>query len=224
MSGERQFRATLERDSRSLGWIVAHVPFDARLVWPGMIRTRVQGRVEGPFGGVNFRTSLFHATAAKEQDFLLVNQSMQKGAGVSCGQEASFTLAPDLEERAAELPDELDCLLDEAPGLRAWYAALSEYSRRELGKWISAVKGSDARCRRAQQTAERLLATMEAEIELPPRIKRALCAKPRAMQGWLSMPPSHRRAELLAIFSYQSPEAQERRLAKLVEKAEARED
>ena len=113
-------------------------------------------------------------------------------------------------------------MLDEAEGLRAWYGGLSEYTRRELGKWIAGVKGEGARLRRAEQAAERLLNTMEAEVELPPVLQQAFRARPAARVGWERMTVAQRRSELMAVFHYQSPEARETRVAKLCKAAESR--
>jgi uncharacterized protein YdeI (YjbR/CyaY-like superfamily) len=136
-----------------------------------------------------------------------------------------FAVAPDLEPRDAELPEELAALLEDVsetgePGLRAWYSTLSEYWRREIGKWVMGVKSDEARMRRAQQMAERLLATMEGERELPPVIEGAFRARPRARAGWSRMTPAQRRSELMAVFYYQTPEAQSRRVEKLCDAAE----
>jgi uncharacterized protein YdeI (YjbR/CyaY-like superfamily) len=76
--------------------------------------------------------------------------------------------------------------------------------------------------RRAQQMAERLLATMEAEAELPPVVARALRGRPKAKIGWERMTAVQRRSELMGVFYYQTPEARERRVQKLVEAAERR--
>ncbi len=217
----RRFRAVLERGDRALGWTIVRVPFDPHEAWPEIVRLRVCGEVRGPRGEVRFRTSLFPVSGG-DGFFVLVNRAMQREAGVAVGDAAEFSLAPDLEPRPAELPEELDALLDEAEGLRAWYGALTEYTRREIGKWIGGVKGEEARLRRAEQMAERLLSTMEAEVELPPVIEQAFRARPKARAGWARMTAAQRRAELMAVFYYQTPEARGKRLAKLVEVAERR--
>ena len=217
----RTFRAVLERGDRALGWTVARVPFDPAAVWPRMIRLRICGEIGGPRGTQPFRSSLF-SWADSSGFYVLVNRAMQEGVGVSLGSEAELRIEPDLEQRAANLPEELDALLDEGEGLRAWYEALSEYTRREIGKWIDGVKGAEARLRRAEQTAERLLSTMEAEAELPPLIQRAFRARPKARIGWERLTPAQRRAQLMAVFHYQSPEAREKRLAKLCDVAEGK--
>jgi uncharacterized protein YdeI (YjbR/CyaY-like superfamily) len=130
-----------------------------------------------------------------------------------------ISLEPDLEPRPAELPDELAALLEDEPGLRSWYDELSESMRREIGKWVLGVKSEASRVRRAQQMAERLLATMEAEKELPPLIAKALGARPKAKQGWERMTPVQRKQQLLGVFYYQTLDARQRRLEKLVDVA-----
>ena len=165
--------------------------------------------------GLGFRTSLFPATGGGY--FLLINNAMQRGAGVHAGDVAEFRLEPDRDERPAELPDELAVLLDEGDGLREWYGGLTEYTRREIGKWVNGVKGDEARMRRAEQMAERLMATMEAEVELPPLIATALRRRPGAMAGWEKMSVARRRASLMAVFYYQTVEARKKRLEKVVD-------
>ena len=202
---------TRETGDRALGWTIARVPFDPAKVWPERVRLRVKGTVNR----FAFRTSLFPEEGKLASYYLLVNRVMQQGGKAKLGHLAKFTLEPDLDPRLAELPDELDTLLEEADGLRAWYDALSEYTRRELGKWVLGVKSDEARMRRAQQAAERLLATMEAEVELPPAITKAFARRPKAREGWATMTDLQRRNELMAVFYYQTPEAREKRLGKL---------
>ena len=79
-----------------------------------------------------------------------------------------FTIAPDLEERTPTVPPELAKLLKTEKKLAKWYEGLSEPTRWEIAKWIDGVKSAEARQRRAEQMAERLMLTMEGEKELPP--------------------------------------------------------
>ena len=212
----RRFEAVLEKGDPALGWTIALLPFDPHAAWQEMVRLRVAGEVNG----FAFRTSLFGG--APDGYYLLVNRAMQRGAKVSLGHKAAFALWPDLEVRPAELPDELALLLDEEPGLRAWYDHLGEYTRREIGKWLNGVKSPEAQAGRAMQMAERLLSTMEAEQELPPLIATALRRHAGAMAGWERMTAAQRRAELMAVFYYQTPEARQKRVAKLCEAAAKR--
>jgi uncharacterized protein YdeI (YjbR/CyaY-like superfamily) len=211
----KMFKARLEKGDRALGWTIARVPFEPGKVWKTMVRLRVRGDVNG----FAFRTSLF-PDAERGGFYLLVNKAMQKGADVSLGDEAEFRLEPDLEERPAELPDELAVLLDEEAGLREWYEGLTEYWRRSIGVWVLEPKSDAAKMRRAEQMAERLLATMEAEVTLPPVVERAFKARPKARAGWAKLTAAQRRQELMAVFYYRTPEAVVKRVGKLCDLAE----
>lgn len=211
----KTFEAVLEKGDRALGWTIARVPFDPAKAWKKMLRLRVKGEING----FAFRTSLF-PDAGRGGFYLLVNKAMQVGGDARLGDVAAFGLEPDFEERAAELPDELAALLDEEEGLREWYDELTEYTRREIGKWVCGVKSDEARMRRAEQMAERLLAAMEGERELPPVMVAAFRLRPKAKAGWAKMTPVQRRNGLMAVFYYQTPEAREKRVAKLCDEAE----
>ncbi|WP_047490150.1 YdeI/OmpD-associated family protein [Terriglobus sp. TAA 43] len=214
----QSFKATLEKMQDTLGWTIVPVPFDPAKVWSEKIRQRVKGTINS----FAFRTSLFPVTGKTGTYFLLVNRAMQEGGNASLGHVASFTLEPDLDPRPAELPEELDALLDEEPGLREYYESFTEYTRREMGKWVLGVKSDEARMRRAQQGAERMLFAMEGERELPPAIAKALNARPKAKAGWAKMTELQRRNGLLAVGYYQTPESRAKRIQKLCDEAEKR--
>lgn len=189
-----------------------------RQLWPDKVRLRVRGEV----GKFAFRTSLF--PDPRGGYFLPVTGAMKAAAGVERGSLAEFSLEPDPEPRPAELPEDLAVLLDGQAGLRAWYDTLSESVRREIGKWCAGVKGEGAKLRRAQQMAERLLSTKESERDLPPVLAQAFRARPKARAGWALLTETQRRGELMAVFSYGTPEARQRRIDKLCDRAESRRD
>jgi Domain of unknown function (DUF1905)/Bacteriocin-protection, YdeI or OmpD-Associated len=211
----KTFRAVLERIPSRLAWTIIRVPFDVGEVWG----TRRQLRVRGEINGFAFRTSLFPVRGGGH--VLLVNKRMQKGGDVRQGMSAQFRLAPDLEQRVAVVPAELQCFFKEDAFLRRWFEKLNYSTRSEIGKWIVQVKSPEARVRRAEQMAERLLAVMEAEHELPPALQVAFARDSRALQGWKHMSPSRRRGHLFAIFYYRTPDARERRIQKALEDAAA---
>jgi hypothetical protein len=204
----------LERMRSRLGWTIIRIPFDAGKVWG----TRGQLRVRGEINGFAFRTSLFPARGGH---ILLVNKRMQKGGDVRQGMSARFRLEPDLEERVAIVPAELKRFFKEDALLRKWFDTLNYSTRSEIGKWILQVKSQEARDRRAEQMAERLLAVMDAEHELPPLLQLAFARDPGALEGWRQMSPSHRRNHLFAIFYYRTPEARARRIDKVLQEASA---
>lgn len=211
----RSFRALLEPDHTSLKWVIARVPFDVAETWSRMRRLRVRGEING----YPFRTSLFPLPGGQPGHFLLVNKRMQTAAGVTVGAQADILLEPDLEERPAALPPELKAALQGDRKLLRYTETLSESMRREIGKWIAGVKSPDARSRRADQMAERLLLAMEGEYETPPVLEALFVNSTRARAGWHAMTPTQRRSHLLGIFYYQTPEARTRRAEKAVEDA-----
>ena len=211
--GAKSFQATLERGRNNLNWVIVPIPFDVAKTWGkrGMIK------VKGDINGFAFRTSLF--PTGKGDHVLLVNKRMQAGAGVSVGINARFRLEPDTEKRVAAMPPELERELAQDRELRGWYDRLNYSMRKWICDWITDVKNAEACARRAGLVAERLLATMYAERDLPPVLRVAFSRNPRAFEGWKRMSPTHRRGHLFAIFSYRSPEARARRVAKVVQDA-----
>lgn len=208
----KRFRATLESLPGGLGWVVARVPFDVTKTWKKMVRLRV--KVEA--GGEVFRTSLF-ADSTHGGHFVLVNKKMQKAAGARLGGMMDLALEPDLEERETAAPTELEKIFKKEKALAKWYAKLSDSMRRDIARTIQEVKSTEAKQRRVEQMAERMLLAMEGEKVLPPILEVAFRKHPRAKEGWTKMTEIQRRGHLLGVFHYQSPEAREKRAGKVVE-------
>lgn len=213
MSKQQRFRSLLKPDGTNLKWVIAHVPFMPQQVW----KTRNRMRVKGTINGFAFRTSLFGS--AEKGYVILVNKQMQKGAQAGAGEMAEFTLELDLEERVATAPPELAKLLKQDRALQRWFNALSYSYRKYMSDDVRKPKSAEARQRRAEQLVERMMLAMEGEQILPPILQVAFRRSPKAQRGWESMTPVQRRAQLLGIFYYQSPEARERRAQKAVEEA-----
>ena len=213
-SSARTFTATLEPLRNGLGWVIARIPFDIQKAWPVRNRLRVRGEIEG----FAFRTSLF-AESRGGGHFLLVNKKMLAGARARVAEKVRISLEPDLEERPALIPAELEAALKGDRKLRKWFDAMSPSMRREIGKWVGEPKGSDTRLKRAEKMAERLMQAMEGEDEPPPVLRVAFQHQPKALEGWNKLTATQRRNHLLAIFYYESVEARERRAAKVVEAA-----
>ena len=214
----KSFKATLERIPSKLGWIIIRIPFDVSKVWG----TRAKVRVQGEINGFAFRSSVF--PTSKGYHCMLIKRSMQTGANASAGETAQFRLVPDTAKRVAIVPAELQRILNEDRSFRRWFDQLSFSMRKWICDWIVSVKSPEARVRRAEQVAEQLLSTMEAELDLPPILKRAFAGDPRAYKGWQSMTPLQRRYQLLGIFYCRTPESRDRRIAKMLEDALARTD
>jgi len=209
------FEATLEHYRSPLNWVIVRVPLDVEKTWG----TRARLKVKGEINGFAFRTSLFPTKTGEH--VLLVNKHMQAGGKVRAGMSARFRLEPDTEERRIALPAELREALAEDRALVRWFERLNYSTRKYLADWVSDVKSAEARRRRADQTAERLLAAMLAEHDLPPVLTRAFARNPRAQEAWNRLSETSRRGHLLGIFGYRSPAAQARRAARAIQEAVA---
>ena len=217
----KSFTAVLEPLQTGLGWVIARIPFDVAQAWPVRRGLRVRGEilsVNSKTDGFVFRTSLFAASGG-EGHFLLVNKKMQAATQATVGSQVRISLEPDLEERTAVVPPELAQALKGDRRLRKWFDGLSYSWRKEIGEWVNEPKSAASRRQRAERMAERLLLTLEGEIELPPILHAAFLRQPQARKGWEAMTAVQRRSHLMAIYGYQSAEARERRAAKAVEDA-----
>ena len=214
-TGVKRFEAPLERMRSRLNWVIIRVPFDAAKVF-GM---RSQIRIRGTINGFPFRTSLFPTSEGGH--ILLVNKQMQKGSRAGPGAVARFEIELDIEKRVAVIPEPLQRILAQDRSFRRWYDRLNHSTRYEIGKWVSEPASKEARARRAEQIAERLLETMEAERELPPLLQVAFARSPRAREGWELMSLARRRSHLLGIFYYRTPEGRANRMQKMLDDAEA---
>jgi len=212
----KSFKATLERIPSRLGWVIIRIPFDVSKVWG----TRTKVRVKGEINGFAFRSSVF--PTRNSYHCMLVKKSMQTGANAALGETAQFRLEPDTAKRVATIPAELQRILNEDRSFRRWFDQLSFSMRKWICDWVVSVKNPASRVRRAEQVAEQLLATMEAELDLPPILKLAFARDPRAYAGWQSMTLLQRRGWLLSIFYCRTPESRDRRIAKMLEDALAR--
>jgi len=209
----KSFSAVLERDGTRLNWVIIRIPLNVAKIWG----TRGMLRVKGQINGFAFRTSLF--PTGRGSHIMVVNKRMQAGGRVKPGALAQFRLEPDTEERIVTVPAELKRILSEDKSFRLWYDQLGYSTRKEVSQWVGQVKSPEARVRRAEQICERLLATMEAERDLPPILQVAFARNLAAREGWERMSVSRRRGHLLGIFYYRSPEARARRVAKVVDDA-----
>jgi uncharacterized protein YdeI (YjbR/CyaY-like superfamily) len=174
-------------------------------------------KVKGEINGFAFRTSLF--PTGKGGHTLLINKRMQAGAKAWVGSTAQFRMEPDTEERIVKIPPELKRILAEDRSFRRWFDQLTYSTQKYVADWITDLKSPEARQRRAEQVAEQLLSTMEAEQELPPVLQRALPPGSLAREGWDLMSQTQRRGHLLGIFYYRTPEARGRRIQKMLEAA-----
>jgi uncharacterized protein YdeI (YjbR/CyaY-like superfamily) len=144
---------------------------------------------------------------------------MQRGAKAAAGSVAKIRLEPDTEERSVTVPPELKRILGQDRSLMRWFDGQNYSTRKWIIDSVTEPKSREARERRAEQMCEQLLATMEAEQELPPVLRIAFSRNALAAEGWRQMTALQRRGNLLAIFHYRSPEARARRIERVLELA-----
>lgn len=209
----KSFQATLERGGGALNWVIVRIPFDVSKIWG----KRGQLRVKGEINGSAFRTTLFPTGDGRH--ILLVNKGMQKGGRAGLGVTARFRLEPDTQKREVSMPAELKSAFEDDPALQRWYQQLNPSARSDIARWVADVKSAAARVRRTEQIVERMLATMEAESELPPILRLAFARDARAEEGWKRMSATHRRRHLFGIFYYRTPDGRAGRIAKMMEEA-----
>jgi uncharacterized protein YdeI (YjbR/CyaY-like superfamily) len=208
----KTFEAVLERTPDRLRWVIARLPFDAAKTWG----KRGQLRIKGDINGFAFRGTLFPTGSGTH--FLIVNKKLLAGGKTAAGLTAKFRLQPDTTPRPAVPPaKELLRELGQSKRLLKFFESLNPSRRNEIAKWIAQCKTSEARTRRSQQIAERLMETMEAERELPPMMQVAFRQNPRAAEQWERMSPSHRRAHLFRIFYYREPAARAKQVANVID-------
>ncbi len=192
--------------SANLGWRVIDIPFDVKKAFGKAGRLPVRGEANG----FAFRTSLFPRKNGKH--FLLMNQQMQKGAGVTMlGDSVSVEIELDEEERTIATPPLLRKILSEEGGLLEYFEAFTYSMRKFMSDSITSTKTPVAKRRRAERIAMILMEMRDGEITPPPILEAELAHNPKARKGWARMSPSQRRGHLWGIFYYQNPESRARR-------------
>jgi len=205
------FKASLESAGNSLHWTIIRMPEKVSQA----LGTRGQVRVKGALNGFAFQSTLF--PDGKGHHMLVVNKTMQKGAGVAAGNSARLEIEADKAERPIETPPELIKALRQDKSVQRYYDGLSSSIRRDISRWVLQAKQPETRFRRAEEMAERLMQVRDGEREPPPILRAAFARDPRAREGWDLLPLSHKRAHLHSIFYCKTPESQARRVEKAVE-------
>ena len=182
----KTFRGTLERiRGAGASWVIVRLPFSVEKTWG----SRGLRRVHVEVNGLDYRMALFPVRGGEH--FLLINNKIQKAAGLQEGSVATFTLAPDLEPRELTLPKELERTLHQDRTMRKWFDRLNFSIR----KW------------------------MEAELELPPMIRLAFNRNPGAEEAWRSMTATQRRHNLLSLFHLRTPQSRMLRIQTMIDHA-----
>lgn len=216
------FQVALETLQAGTPWIAAHLPFDpAELdptgAWPAGGKPRVKGSIRAANRpGEPFSFCITLIGSKQRGYFLLVTGKMRKATGLTPGAMAEITLEPDLELRAATPPPELAKLLKADRTVRKWFETLNYSTRKYIADMIAEPKSAEVRLRRAEQWMERILLTMDGEESPPPILQVAFRRQPLARAGWYAMTANQRRTALFSIFTCVSPEAQHKRVERVI--------
>jgi len=219
------FQTALETLQAGMSWTAAWLPFepselDPTGAWPANGKLRVKGSIRAANESgetCSFSTSLIRSKT--RGCFLLVTAKMRKATGLAAGSLAEITLEPDFELRAATPPPELAKLLKADRTVRKWFDALNYSTRKYIADMVAEPKSSEARQRRAEQWMERLLLTMDGEESPPPILQVAFRRQPLARTGWYALTANQRRNALFGLFNCVSPEAQAKRVERIVSDA-----
>jgi hypothetical protein len=216
------FQAALESLQAGMAWTAVWLPFDPCELdptgaWPVNGKLRVKGTIRAANSdreSLAFSTSLIRSKT--RGCFLLVTAKMRKATGLAPGALAEITLAPDLELRAATPPPELAKLLKADRTVRKWFDTLNYSTRKYIADMVAEPKSAEVRVRRAEQWMERILLTMDGEESPPPILQVAFRRQPLARTGWYALTANQRRTALFSIFTCVSPEAQAKRMERIV--------
>ena len=116
-----------------------------------------------------------------------------------------------------EMPQLLVKAFDGDEALRAWVGTLRPSWQREIARFVMEPKSEEAKQRRCDAMAERLLLTMEAEREMPGFLAQRLKGTRDAMAGWERMTVNCRQTYLLTVFGAKSEAARENQVVRMVE-------
>ena len=226
----KTFQCVLEKSETVPHWLAAHVPFDPYAAWPqpisapdgnaGARRSRNDMRVKGTIRAAGKTAKrgdpipfLNSFLVKKQGEYLMVvTKKMQNAMRLGTDRRVEIEMEPDLEKLNLVLPPELVNLLRHDREVLRWFGKLAYSVRRWIAGTIREPKSAEARQRRAEQWAERLMLTMEGELEAPPILKAAFGRQPQAETGWELLTLNQRRVYLLTIFSSKSPEARAKRV------------
>jgi uncharacterized protein YdeI (YjbR/CyaY-like superfamily) len=226
----KTFQCELEKSETVPYWLAARLPFDPYALWPqpistpdgneGARRSRNDMRVKGTIQAtgktaksddpIPFSNSFL---LKKQGEYLMVvTKKMQNAMRLGADRTVEIVMEPDLEKLDLAVPPELLKLLRQDRAVLKWFGQLAYSVRRWIAGTIREPKSAEARQRRAEQWAERLMLTMEGELEAPPILKSAFRRQPQVEAGWELLTLNQRRVYLLTIFSSKSPEARAKRV------------
>ena len=152
MPDKQVFQTILRAGGEAGAWTLIDVPFDAAKAWGRRGRIAVIGVING----FPFRSSIF--PQGNGTHMLMVNKTLQKGAGVKRGDRVQVELSLDAAPRVAEPPREFQKALAKNKAARSSFASLSYSHQKEYCDWIGQAKKPETKSRRISEALKRLVA------------------------------------------------------------------
>jgi Bacteriocin-protection, YdeI or OmpD-Associated/Domain of unknown function (DUF1905) len=137
----------LRFESKLLSDQDAHfVPVPAEVV--RVIGSAKRGPVTVTINGYAFQAAV---AVHRGRYFIAVRDAVREAAGVVAGDAVAIGVEVDPEVRTADLPADLEAVLQQDPQLLAAFEALSQTHKREVVGWVSEAKRPQTRQRRLAQ-------------------------------------------------------------------------
>jgi len=151
-AGKHMFRAMLEKPSDGIDGAFVTMPFDVEKVYG----TRGQVKVKATFDGHPYRGIL--APMGTGGHVIIVRKDVREAIGKKAGDYVDVTIEKDVEERALEIPTQLQALLKKDAAARKFFDTLSYTNRKEYAVWIASAKKEETLRKRLDETLAKLLA------------------------------------------------------------------
>lgn len=103
-------------------------------------------RVEGTINGTPFNLAIQHLKDGRR--FLMVGNALRREAGLKAGDMVNVKFTPANPDEV-QLPEELTEVLEQDPEGKAYFTSLTPGMQRSLSHYVTSVKNTDSRIRRA---------------------------------------------------------------------------
>jgi len=143
--GDYSFEAVLVRPEGVGTWTFFSIPLEISTTFGSKGQVRVKGTING---------YPFRSTALPMGDgthYLVVGKDIRQHIAAAEGDAVKVTLELDLEERHAEVPEELRKALSDQPQAAAAFEKMTYSHQKEWINWIMSAKQAETRLRRVDK-------------------------------------------------------------------------
>lgn len=145
-----QFETKVDRFTGTGTWTYCTIPGDMEKLFGSKGQIRIKGKIN------NFS---FHARLMPHGDgrhFLILNESIRKGAGIKVGDTISVTIQKDASSPEPEIPDELKKALMKNKTAAKYFNSLAPSHKKEYIGYITEAKKPETRMARIEKTTQKL--------------------------------------------------------------------